>query len=271
VARLGGLENGVNVSHHRFDSGTADFGHGQRLQALGTLSAALVHEMNNLLTPILGYARLALHQPEDAELQHKALTRTHDAAERAVKVCAAVMSLARSPETTDICPHRACVGEAVHAAATLVGWTAADSDTRFTATAEPSSLVVGIAPGALEQVLVNLMQNARRAMGPGGAVTANTYRNPVSGEIELTLRDSGPGVPQDRAAVLFEPFVTDSATCCDDENPGTGLGLWISKALLESVGGGIELVPNDPNQPGACFRLRLPGCRDEQDADRRAA
>jgi len=244
-----------------------------RLRALGTLSAALAHEMNNLLTPILGYTRLAMEQPNDPGLQQKALARTHDAAERAVRACDAVMSLARGPESAvAAAPHAAGVAAAVRAAGALMGWTAADADTRLTVSVEPDTLTAGLAPAALEQVLVNLMQNARRAMGPGGAVTVHAHRDPKGHALELTLRDSGPGVPEHCAAMLFEPFVTHPPAAKDpDDRPGTGLGLWISRALLESAGGTIELTPSDPEQPGACFRLRLPGRRSGRDQDRRAA
>lgn len=227
--------------------------------------------MNNLLTPILGYTRLALGQPDDAELQRKALTKTLDAAERAVRACDAVMSLARGPKPASA-PRAAGITDAVHAAAALMGWVSDDADTRLTVEVEPADLTAGMASTALEQVLLNLMQNARRAMGPGGAVVVNARRRPTGDVLELTLRDSGPGVPAHRAALLFEPFVTHPAAAGDPgERPGTGLGLWISRALLDSAGGAIELAPNDPANPGACFRLCLPEYRGGFGHDRRAA
>ena len=234
--------------------------------------------MNNLLTPILGYARLALGRPDDAELQRTALTRTHHAAERAVRACEAVMSLARGPEpsaASPTAPQAARVADTVHAAAALMGWTAENADTRLEIAVEPEDLTADLAPAALEQVLVNLMQNSRRAMGPGGAVTVYARQDPATDTLELTLRDSGPGVPDHRAALLFEPFVTHppppQAERDPQERPGTGLGLWISRALLESAGGAIELLSDDPARPGACFRLRLPERRAHLDRDRRVA
>ena len=243
--------------------------------ALGTLSAALAHEMNNLLTPILGYARLALGRPDAVDLQHKALTKTHDAAERAVRACDAVMSLARHPESADALPpaaRTARLADAVRAAATLMGWTNADADTRLDVAIQPDDLAAGLSPAALEQVLLNLMQNARRAMGPGGVVTVRAHHDPATGTPQLTLRDCGPGVPDDRAALLFEPFVTHPTGSADpDERPGTGLGLWISRALLESAGGAIELLTDDSECRGACFRLHLPGPHGDSGRDRRVA
>ena len=238
----------------------------------------MAHEMNNLLTPILGYARLALGRPDDADLQQKALSKTHDAAERAVRACEAVMSLARGPESAAASPHSlpvlqaARVADAVEAAAALMGWTADDADTRMDVVIEPGELTAGLAPAALEQVLLNLMQNARRAMGPDGAVTVRAHREPATDTLELTLRDSGPGVPDDQAAFLFEPFVTHPAAGGGpDERPGTGLGLWISRALLESAGGSIELLTGDPELRGACFRVRLPAQCCDVGSDRRVA
>lgn len=248
-----------------------DPAHDQRLQALGTLSAALAHEMNNLLTPILGYARLAMQRPDDLALQQKAASKTHDAAERAVHACTAVMSLARGPVPVGT-SQTAVVADAVHAAAALLGWAEPGADTQVHVTVEPADLAAAMSPTALEQVLVNLMQNARRAMGPGGAVSISAHKNRSTQQLEMTLSDSGPGVPDQHAPMLFEPFVTGpAASRTDGEKPGTGLGLWISRALVESAGGSLELAANPSDQPGACFRLALREFQGTPERDRRAA
>lgn len=261
----------MNCAHDTPCPQSLDPAHGQRLQALGTLSAALAHEMNNLLTPILGYARLAKQKPDDQALQRKAVSRTHDAAERAVQACAAVMSLARGPVPVGA-TQTAAVADAVHAASALLGWNEPAADTRIEITVEPTDLTAAMSPAALEQVLVNLLQNARRAMGPGGAVAISAHKDPDTQQLEMTLRDSGPGVPHQHAPMLFEPFVTGPTSGhTQGDKPGTGLGLWISRALMESAGGSLELSPSLPEQPGACFRLVLPQLKDIPGHDRRAA
>ena len=265
----------ANIVHPDGSIASAASDHGDRLRALGTLSAGLAHEMNNLLTPMLGYAGLALQRPDDAELSHKALVRTQDAAQRAVGVCAAVMSLARGPQPADA-PHVVRVAEAIDQAVAVMEWGGGASDTVVEVSVEPADLSAALAPAALEQVLVNLLQNARRAMGPGGAVVVTARGDRTRAGLELTVQDTGPGVPDERAAHVFEPFVThpvgdEALPGGSADSAGTGLGLWISRALLEAAGGSIQLAPTSPKRPGACFRLNLPTPSPAGVSERRAA
>jgi len=113
-------------------------------------------------------------------------------------------------------------------------------------------------------------------MGPGGAVVVTARVDRSRAGLELTVQDSGPGVPDDRAAHVFEPFVThpvggEALPGDSGDSAGTGLGLWISRALLEAAGGSIQLAPTNPKRPGACFRLKLPTPSPAGVNERRAA
>jgi signal transduction histidine kinase len=109
---------------------------------------------------------------------------------------------------------------------------------------------VRVEPAALSQVFVNLLDNALRAAGAPGVIEVTTRAEPT-GALTVLIADSGPGVPAELAARIFDPFFTTRPV-----GDGTGLGLYLSRRLLDRVGGDLELV----SMPGcgACFRVRVP-------------
>jgi C4-dicarboxylate-specific signal transduction histidine kinase len=120
------------------------------------------------------------------------------------------------------------------------------------ATEEP----VAIDAHALQQVLVNLVQNAAQAMAEakreGGVITIATRPAPGGIATAITVADDGPGIPAADRARVFDPFFTTKAACV-----GTGLGLAVCKHLIATAGGSIE-VGDGPNGRGAEFRVVIP-------------
>jgi signal transduction histidine kinase len=108
----------------------------------------------------------------------------------------------------------------------------------------------------LQQVLVNLMVNAVQAMPQGGLLLLGTRDLDAPGPdgqparwVELDVADTGPGLAPEMRAVLFQPFATG-------KREGTGLGLWISRSLVERYGG--DITASNREGGGACFTVRLP-------------
>jgi signal transduction histidine kinase len=101
----------------------------------------------------------------------------------------------------------------------------------------------------LQQVFVNLLNNARDAMPDGGGITLRTYRR--NGVVVAEVEDRGHGVPPEIRDRIFEPFFTTKQT-----GHGTGLGLSVSYGIVSAHGGTIEV--DSPLGRGACFRLTLP-------------
>jgi len=111
----------------------------------------------------------------------------------------------------------------------------------------PGLPLVTADPIELQQILVNLIRNARDALaGRPGHVRIVTGQG--EGRVEVTVTDDGPGVPPDQRARLFDPFVSH-------REGGVGLGLYVSRRLAEEAGGTLELVASTS---GAAFRLRVP-------------
>jgi signal transduction histidine kinase len=105
--------------------------------------------------------------------------------------------------------------------------------------------------GQIQQVFMNLLTNAAHAAGSGGTITIEA--EPSDGGVAIRVRDNGRGVPPEIASKIFDPFFTTK-----DPGEGTGLGLAISQRIVKSHGGRIELMPNDPERPGAEFVVWLP-------------
>ena len=115
---------------------------------------------------------------------------------------------------------------------------------RFAATHRPA-----INRQELQQVIVNLLVNAAQAMPDGGTLSLTT-RDAERGTVEIEVADTGSGLGAALIAELFKPFVTR-------KKDGTGLGLWISRSIVERYGGEIDAADRGDGTSGAVFTLRL--------------
>jgi signal transduction histidine kinase len=227
----------------------------QRLATIGTIAAVIAHEFNNLLTPIVSYSQYALQSAEsaepDMELIRKALGKAFGSATKAGKICTSMLGLARGESTFGKVEVQKLVDEVL-----LV--LARDPHK------DGIALRVQVQPGLsiygdgvqLEQVLLNLLINARQAMlGNGGSLTikANKLDN---GQIRLQVIDTGPGIPEKLMGKIFEPFFTTKGTAKKGETKGTGLGLAICKEIIEHHRGRIE-VQSEVGR-GTTFTIYLP-------------
>jgi signal transduction histidine kinase len=121
------------------------------------------------------------------------------------------------------------------------------------ATDVASTTSVTIDAHALQQVLVNLVQNAAQAMADtGGTITLGVRPAPGGIATLITVSDEGPGVPREKRGKVFDPFYTTKAA-----GVGTGLGLAVCKHLVATAGGSIE-VADGPGGRGAEFRVVIP-------------
>lgn len=228
----------------------------QRLATIGTISAVIAHEFNNLLTPIVSYCQYALQSAQsaqpDMELIAKALSRSFQSADKAGKICQSMLGLAR--------------GEAVYEQVSIQRLV---DETLLVLARDPRkdgiALRVQIQPGLtvwgdiiqLEQVLLNLLINARHAMmGRGGSLTIKAGCDEEAEEIRLQVMDTGPGIPEKNLTRIFEPFFTTKGTARRGEAKGTGLGLTICKEIVEHHKGRIE-VASDVGK-GTTFTIHLP-------------
>lgn len=225
-----------------------------RLAALGTLAASIAHELMNPLATMgesVGFARSIAGKRHDLDPEFRdklllALDKAEASAERARRISRRLLSFARSTEAV------AQETDPASLAREVVELTKKPADHAGVAVAVrpdsgPASMLVD--PYQLRQVLLNLVTNAIQASSPGGRVEIGLAGGPE--QVVITVTDQGQGIPPENIERIFEPFFTTKPA-----DTGTGLGLSVSRAIVEELGGRLE-VESSPGQ-GAVFRVRLP-------------
>jgi two-component system cell cycle sensor histidine kinase/response regulator CckA len=224
----------------------------QKLEAVGRLAGSVAHEFNNVLTAIVCNVALAQSVADD-HVKGQALREVQHAASRGSLLTRQLLGVAR-PATTSA--PVADVSHAVNAVQSLLqAVLPPDVELRWEAM---ERLRVTLVPEQLEQVLLNLLLNARDAVGRRGTIVVSANRtgeraNAQSQDgrrVQIAVSDSGAGIPSEVMTRIFEPFFTTKGQA------GSGLGLAISKELIEQAGGAIR-VENTPGA-GATFTIELP-------------
>jgi signal transduction histidine kinase len=219
----------------------------EKLATLGTVAAGLAHEVRNPLSAILAGLRRVQRDLDGAAVPPKAVHMIGvalDCAQRIDRLVGDVLTLGhpdqQGPEWVDL-------HEGLESALRLLSHrTPANVEVRRRFAYEGQVLAE---PASLNQVFVNLLDNALRAVGDRGAIEVATRSN--GGGVVVTVADSGPGVPPAVAGRIFDPFFTTRPV-----GEGTGLGLHLSRRIVYNHGGTLELV-SAPGW-GACFEVRLP-------------
>jgi len=236
----------------------------QRLATIGTIAAVIAHEFNNLLTPIVSYSQFALTSAEsakpDMEIIKKALSKSYQASTKAGKICSSMLSLARGQ--TEFA--RVSVQELVDDTLLVMARDPRKDGLALRVQVQPGLMVSGD-PVQLEQVLLNLLINARQAMlGSGhsrsGSLTVKAGDLEDEGGspamIRVQIIDTGPGIPEKLIGKIFQPFFTTKGTAKKGENKGTGLGLAICKEIVEAHKGRIDVTSQVGR--GTTFSVVLP-------------
>ncbi|MFN7146166.1 MAG: ATP-binding protein, partial [Myxococcota bacterium] len=210
------------------------------------LAGEIAHDFNNVLAAIIGYARLVERKADDVEAVRKNAAGIRAASDRATTLIGQLLQFSRrragGPEPVDV----AVATEQMHDMLShLVG-----ENIRVRLQVGRPVPTVLLPRGQIEQVLLNLVVNARDAMPEGGTVSV-TVRAPEPGWVEIAVADEGSGMDQATIERLFEPFFTTKP-----EGRGTGLGLPTVHAIVTKAGGRVEVV-SAPGE-GSVFRVLLP-------------
>ncbi len=230
----------------------------QKLESLGTLVSGIAHDFNNLLTAVLGSMEVLSLDPTLSEEHQRRVSLALRAAERGRQLVSRLSAFSRKSShdwsLSDL-------NHIVHEVATMAGHAIPDEIQLVVDLKEDLPLTY-LDPGQLHQALLNLVLNARDALGIKGRIFLRTGRERLEDPSRLAERrpgeylfaevaDDGPGIPQEIRARIFEPFFTTKPT-----GKGTGLGLSVVHGVVQRHLGILEL-DTEPGR-GACFRVLLP-------------
>ena len=223
----------------------------ERMNSMATLGAGLAHDMNNLLSAIQSRTELVIIDLDEGKLpERKDMVRVQEATRLVASLSSRLMAMGRQdPEP----PRVMNLVEELRAIQPLLQVLLPRNQTLQLVHGSGMMPFLG-SRGLLEQILVNLVSNARDAM-PSGGIIAIRARPPKPEESSLgpllEIEDSGTGIPEDLHDRIFQPFFTTKAS-----GTGTGLGLASVKSLLEKAGGSIHFVTQVGH--GTTFQVRLP-------------
>jgi len=238
----------------------AQFVQSQKMQAIGQLAGGVAHDFNNLLTAISGHCDLLLLRHDQGDPDYGDLMQIAQNTNRAASLVGQLLAFSRKqtlrPELLDL---RDILTDLTHLLNRLVG--------------EKTSLVFSHDPGLapiradkrqVEQVIMNLVVNARDAMPEGGEIRIETAMHHLESELErdravvppgdyvlVRVIDGGHGIPLDKLNKIFEPFFTTKRT-----GEGTGLGLSTAYGIMKQSGGFI--FADSAVGSGTCFTLYFP-------------
>ncbi|MDJ0638173.1 MAG: ATP-binding protein [Paracoccaceae bacterium] len=238
----------------------AQFVQSQKMQAIGQLAGGVAHDFNNLLTAISGHCDLLLLRHDAGDPDYADLIQISQNANRAASLVGQLLAFSRKqnlkPQALDL---RDTMVDLVHLLNRLIG-----ERIQLEVTHAPGPQIIRADRRQLEQVIVNLVVNARDAMPDGGKIIVETRTEYLEDEVSrdrarltpgdyvvIEVTDSGTGIPPEAMAKIFEPFFTTKKT-----GEGTGLGLSTAYGIVKQTGGYI-FVKSELGE-GTTFSLYFP-------------
>jgi signal transduction histidine kinase len=232
----------------------------QKLESIGTLASGIAHEINNPLTGIINYADLVERRIEDPQLREYARGIMSEG-NRVAEIVRGLLSFARQ-ETAE--RRRASMPDVVRATLELIGSVLKRDLIRIEEDVAARLPAVSCSPQQIQQILINLLTNARDALNrryPGShddklvRISVHVVNRDGAAWVRTTVEDHGTGVPADLIARIFDPFFTTKP-----RDMGTGLGLSISYGIAKEHGG--QLFAESEEGRYTRFHLDLPAERE---------
>ncbi|MBI1841738.1 MAG: PAS domain-containing protein [Verrucomicrobia bacterium] len=241
-------------SHRQLKEAQGQLIQAEKMQSIGRLAAGVAHEVKNPLAIIrMGLDHLGQEIPETNVEAQLSLRDMREAVQRADGIILGLLDFAK-PRELNARPQD--LNAVVEQAVSLVRFPAKQSKVKFVRELAPHLPEVWIDPDKLKQVLVNVFANAIHAMGDGGSLTVRTKLKTLDqSDLDrvtdsrnahvfhqgdrvamIEVKDNGPGIPPDKLAHIYDPFFTTK-----EPGKGTGLGLTVTRRLIEMHGGTIDI------------------------------
>jgi PAS domain S-box-containing protein len=242
-----------------------ELGEARRMEVLGRFAGGVAHDFDHLLTAIQGYTSLLLRDLRPGEPQYEGLEEIRQSSERAAKLTRQILAFGRhhSAESEALDPNR-LVSNLARLLPPLIG-----DDVSLVTVLAPNIGMVRADPGHLEQVVMNLVLNARDAMPDGGRLTIGTSNDEITDYdpraspelppgyyVTISVRDTGKGIDPEILPSIFEPFFTTK-----ENGRALGLGLATVYGIVKQCEGHVD-VESTPGR-GTTVRVYLPVARGE--------
>jgi nitrogen-specific signal transduction histidine kinase len=226
----------------------------QKLASVGQLAAGVAHEINNPLTTILTTALLIQEETDREDPNYRELEIIAKETLRCRKIVTSLLDFARQSK-----PAKALydINQVVRDSMALTRKQAAFKDVAFEAVLSEPLPLVEIDKDQIQQCLINLAINGIEASDPGGKIRFASRLVPEKQVVEITVSDTGGGIPEQALDRIFDPFFTSKET-------GTGLGLAITHGIIEQHDGSIDVESKVGE--GTTFRIHLPLRKGDRDA-----
>ncbi len=235
--------------------------HSQKMEAIGTLAGGVAHDFNNLLTAITGYCELIALNIKDNEEALKQVSYISMAAERASELTRQLLAFSRKQQA---CKRIVDINELVRNQEKMLKRLIGEDIELTTQLSDREPLNTMADPGMIEQVIMNIVVNARDAMPNGGKIIITTtkvcippteksiYDKGKSGRfIVISVEDTGSGIAPETLKQIFNPFFTTKPV-----DKGTGLGLSVAYGIIEQHNGWINV--ESESGKGTVFSIYLP-------------
>ena len=256
------LADTVRERTRALDQAQAQLVQSEKMAAMGKLAAGVAHEINNPAGVLLMKLNFLLSIADEEGLSSRAVSTLQVAVEQTARINQIVESLLSFSRPSSGIPQTVDVNEVASAALSLSGRALVANGIDLRAELSPGTLAVKADPNELEQVLINLINNAVDSMPQGGILTLSTAgagAGAVSDEVVIRVADTGCGIPADFMDVIFDPFFTTKPV-----GEGTGLGLSVSYGIVEKLGGRMEV--DTVRHRGTTMAVLLPRAQEAADA-----
>ena len=232
-----GQQNEIQRLRNEIDALKKQLDQSQRMTALGELVSTTTHEFNNVLMTIINYAKMGMRH-DDKQTRDKAFDKINNAGMRAAKITNAVLGMARNRsehfELTD-------VSKLIDESMVLLEREMQKYRISVDIDIDKDIPEISAIGNQVQQVLMNLLINARQAMSEGGQLVIKLKKNLQNNTVDLSVRDYGPGISQEKLRKIFDPFYSTKSGPDETGKGGTGVGLSTCKNIIEAHGGKIRV------------------------------
>jgi signal transduction histidine kinase len=241
------MANELKEREHSLKTAQLALVQSEKMAAVGTLSAGLAHEVKNPLSAVLGYAQLSKRKLAQPDVVEKHLETIENETRRCNEIISNLMQFSRQEkgEFTDV-----AINEVIEKSIGIVDHQLGLNNVHVNMTLAPEIPEIIGNPNQLQQVLMNLAINAQQAMEPDGG-TVDIVTSFDDDKVYISVSDTGPGISEEVAKKIFEPFYTTKAA-----GEGTGLGLSVTYGIIQDHKGDIRVERGDSG--GARFVIELP-------------